>query len=62
VVVGRLAWRSFAQRLGVATDPSISVGWILATVAGGLLLSLVAAAVPARTAARATPGAVLRSE
>jgi ABC-type lipoprotein release transport system permease subunit len=46
----------------VATDPSISVGWILATVVGGVVVSLVAAAVPARSAARATPGAVLRSE
>ncbi|MGH9118381.1 MAG: FtsX-like permease family protein [Acidimicrobiales bacterium] len=62
VVAGRLAWRAFASQLGVVAEPSTPVLWVLVTVAGGLVVALVAAAVPARMAARAGPAAGLRSE
>ncbi|MGH9245159.1 MAG: ABC transporter permease [Acidimicrobiales bacterium] len=61
-VVGRVAWRGFASQLGVVPDPSTPGFWILVTVAGGLLVALAAAAIPARLAARAAPAAVLHSE
>jgi putative ABC transport system permease protein len=59
---GRVAWRVFATRLGVGTDPTLSAWWVLATVAGGLLVAVVAAAVPSRTAARSDASAVLRTD
>jgi FtsX-like permease family len=62
VVAGRLAWRAFASQLGVVPDPSTPGLWVLVTVAGGLVVALLAAAVPARVAARASPAAGLRSE
>ena len=62
IVIGRTAWRAFASGLAVAQSPSTPGWWILATVVGALGVSLVASAVPARMAARATPAAALRSE
>ena len=62
VVAGRVAWRGFASQLGVVPEPSTPLLWLLVTVAGGLVVALVAAAVPARMAARSSPAAGLRSE
>ena len=62
VALGRLAWRAFADQLGVAAGPVVPLGWIAATVVGGLVVAIVAAAQPARTAARVDPAVVLRSE
>jgi putative ABC transport system permease protein len=62
LVVGRVAWRSFASELGVVTEPSMPWAWLALTVAGGLAVALAAAAVPARSAARAGAAAILRSE
>jgi ABC-type antimicrobial peptide transport system permease subunit len=62
IVVGRLAWRAFADELGVAAGPVIPLRWVAATLVGGLVVALVAAALPARIAARIDPAAVLRSE
>jgi ABC-type antimicrobial peptide transport system permease subunit len=62
IALGRVAWRAFADRLGVAAGPVVPLGWIAATVVGGLAVALVAAAVPARTAASVDPATVLRSE
>jgi hypothetical protein len=62
IVAGRLAWRSFATQLGVAPDASIPVPWVAVTVAGGLVIAIVAASIPAWAAARAHPARDLRSE
>jgi putative ABC transport system permease protein len=59
---GRVAWRAFAFRLGVAADPAVPVRWIVATVAGSLVLAVAIALVPARLAARVNPAAALRAE
>ena len=60
IVVGRFAWRTFAERLGVVTDPTVPLGWVLAVAAGGLLVAAAAAAVPGRTVARAPAADALR--
>jgi ABC-type antimicrobial peptide transport system permease subunit len=62
VVVGRLAWRAFAVELGVATEPSVPLGWIAVTIAGALVIAGLAAAFPARVAARTHPADTLRAE
>lgn len=62
VALGRLAWRAFAGQLGVAAGPVVPVWWVVATVAGGFVVALLAAAVPARVASRVDPATVLRSE
>ena len=48
LVVGRLAWRAFATRLGIVTNPTMPWAWIAATVAGALVVAVVAAAWPGR--------------
>jgi hypothetical protein len=62
VAAGRVAWRAFAFRLGVAAEPTTPVWWIVATVAGSLVLAVVVAVYPARLAARIDPATVLRTE
>jgi putative ABC transport system permease protein len=62
VAVGRVAWRAFALRLGVAADPSTPLWWIAATVAGSVALAGVVAIFPARLAARINPATALRTE
>ena len=62
VALGRLAWRAFADQLGVAAGPVVPVWWVVATVAGGFVVALLAAAVPARAASRVDPATILRSE
>jgi ABC-type antimicrobial peptide transport system permease subunit len=59
VAVGRLAWRAFASRLGVVTEPSMPVGWLVATALGAVLIAVIAAALPARAAAQSNPQALL---
>lgn len=62
VALGRLAWRAFASQLGVAAGPVVPVWVLAATVVGGCVVALLAAALPARTASRVDPATVLRSE
>jgi hypothetical protein len=62
VVLGRAAWRAFASRLGVLTEPSVPLGWIVATLVGAWIVAMLAAAVPARSAARHHPATDLRPE
>jgi FtsX-like permease family len=62
IAVGRVAWRAFAVRLGVVTDPSTPVWWIVVTVAGSLAVALAAATIPARLASRINPATALRTE
>jgi ABC-type antimicrobial peptide transport system permease subunit len=62
IAVGRVAWRAFALRLGVVTDPSTPGWWIVATVVGSLSLGVAVAFFPARLAARINPATALRTE
>jgi hypothetical protein len=62
IAVGRLAWRIFADNLGVLSVPVVS-GRALATVAAGaLLVANVLAIGPALVAARSHPASLLTAE
>jgi hypothetical protein len=60
IVVGRLAWRAFADQLGVALGADSPISIVIATIVAAMLLALVAAAVPARSATRTSRGDALR--
>ena len=62
IALGRIAWRAFASRLGVVTQPSTPSGWIVATAVGAAVVALLAAAIPARAAARTRPATALQPE
>ena len=59
---GRWSWRRFADDLGIPSAVVVPVAAIVVTVAAGLVIANLLAAVPGRTAARTAPGIVLRSE
>ena len=62
ILLGRLAWRVFADALGVGAA-SIALGWALViAVPATILLANLIAAVPALLSARTHPAVVLRSE
>ncbi|HEX2782796.1 MAG TPA: ABC transporter permease, partial [Ilumatobacteraceae bacterium] len=52
IVGGRLAWRAFADQLGVAMAPRSPIWIVIATIVGAMVLALIAAAIPARSATR----------
>ena len=60
ILAGREAWRAFAEQLGVAPKVSIPTSALVGTVIGSLLLAVLAALVPARSATRTKSGLVLR--
>ena len=62
IAAGRVAWRRYAEGLGVVPDPVVRPGEIAALVAVTLLLALTVATLAARWQSRAAPGEVLRSE
>jgi putative ABC transport system permease protein len=62
ILAGRWSWALFARSVGV--DPSIKVPVLpmAAGIGAALLLAIIIAAIPGRTAARVRPAAVLRAE
>ncbi len=62
VVVGRLLWLLFTDRLGVPYEPTVPLGRVLALVVGALAVALAVAIGPAVQAARIRPGPALRAE
>ena len=62
IVVGRTAWRAFAEDLGVVVVPRVPIVATLLVVAGALVLANLIAAGPAWVAARTRPAAVLQEE
>ena len=62
VAAGRVAWRAFAFRLGVASPPTAPLLLLAATVAGSLALAAAVAILPARIATRINPATALRTE
>jgi len=61
LALGSVAWRVFADQLGVAPESELPIAVLLA-IPGVLLLANLVAAVPALLAARTRPATVLRSE
>ena len=62
LAAGRLIWTAFARNLGVV-PVVVLPGWLIATLAAGVIAAALAIAViPAVTAARSTPAAALRAE
>lgn len=62
VAVGRLAWRAFADYLGVAAVPAVTFWEIGAIALGTLVVANVLAAGPAIVASRTRPATLLRVE
>lgn len=62
IALGRLAWRAFADQLGVAPEPATPVRALLLVTLAVVILANLIAAIPAALAARTHPAAVLRSE
>lgn len=62
IVVGRIAWRAFAGELGVSPAASVPAGSVVIAVVAPMIVALLAAALPARTAANVAPTASLRPE
>ncbi len=62
VVAGRSLWQVVADAVGVMPSSSVPVVWLLALPLAAVALAEVAAAIPAWSASRARPSAVLRSE
>lgn len=60
VVGGRIAWRAFADNLGVPGTATVPLTWLLAEVAVTVALGWLAVALPARTAARLAPAEELQ--
>jgi hypothetical protein len=62
VAAGSWAWRAFAVQLGVLPRPQVPVVAALLLLPATILAANLAAALPARAAARLRPAAVLRAE
>ena len=61
VAGGRFAWRRFADDVGVVPVAGMPVAWLLVLCGGIVALTLLAAVVPGRIAARTSPALALRS-
>jgi len=62
IIAGRLLWRAFADAQGIL-GVTVLRWWIVAATVGALLvLASAVAVIPARTAARTRPAALLRAE
>jgi predicted lysophospholipase L1 biosynthesis ABC-type transport system permease subunit len=62
VAAGRLQWIDFADNVGVVPLPVVAIPLLAAGAIAAVAVSAVVALLPARLAARATVGALLRSE
>lgn len=60
ILLGRSAWRAFGDQLGVVPRASIPTWVLIATIVGSIVLAMLAAIVPARSATRTKSGLVLR--
>jgi hypothetical protein len=60
VIVGRVAWRAFANQLGVVPRADSPIALLAITAVLAIALALIASIAPARTAARMSPVEALR--
>ena len=59
-VAGRLAWRSFGERLGLVPNADMPVGWLALVVFLIVVIAMLGSVPPARTATRLSPNEILR--
>ena len=62
LVIGRLAWRRYAEGLGVVPDPVVQGREVVVVAVAALLLAAAVATLAARWQARSSTGSILRSE
>lgn len=62
VALGRTTWRLLMDSLGAAAGPAVPLAPLLAVAVGTVVAANVIAALPARSAARTHPAAILHSE
>lgn len=62
VIVGRWIWTMFADETGFVAEPGVSLAQIGLIVPAAILVANLVAALPGRSAARARPAPVLRTE
>src|SRR5207248_3019185 len=62
IAAGRWAWTAFAGQLGVPPSPVVPLAIVAIAIPATLVLAILAAALPGRSAARTQPAVVLRSE
>jgi putative ABC transport system permease protein len=62
ILCGRLAWRVFAEQLGILTVVVVPVAALTALAGAALLIAAAAAAVPGESAARARAAEILHGE
>jgi putative ABC transport system permease protein len=60
VIAGRVAWRAFANQLGVVPQADSPIALLAITAVLAIALALVASIAPGRTAARLSPVEALR--
>jgi hypothetical protein len=61
IVAGRVAWRAFAEQLGIAPHAQLPLGRLVLVAVAGTVIALVAAQRPGRSAARLSPAEILRT-
>jgi ABC-type antimicrobial peptide transport system permease subunit len=62
ILVGRWSWALFAGSVGVAPSAQVPLLLLLTETAAALLVGIITATIPGRTAARTRPATVLRTE
>ena len=60
IITGRLAWNRFADRLGLVPSADIPYLWLTLVIVAIVLITMLGALPPARTATRISPTEVLR--
>jgi hypothetical protein len=61
IAAGRLVWTVFASALGVVPEPVVALGAVLLLVPAVLIVGILIAVVPARSASRTRPVVMLRT-
>jgi putative ABC transport system permease protein len=60
ILTGGLAWRRFAERLGLVPSIDLPYAWLALVILAIVLIAMVGTLPPARAAARISPTEVLR--
>ena len=61
IAVGRLVWTAIARNIGVVENPTMPVGLLAVIAVVALVAGIIAATIPAHSARRVKPAAILRA-